>query len=353
MLHAEIVQYTSLRIRRRHYETGEFELHIHPREVGAGALLKNRIIAPVGSSEKAMLIKKVVESEGADDLVVTGRTLDGLTKQRIAIPPASSDGTFGWDRITSDAESVLKHYAEVNMTAPSEAARHFDFMTLETNQHRGMPNLPWQARFDKLDELLGKIAKYADLGWDIVPDSTLKQFVFRVVPGRDLTKNNTAGKRVVFSADLGNVSGSTYTDDLSGMCNVAYVGGAGEDEQRLILSVGEGAQGLDRAEMWVDAGSIDNAPDLIAEGHHKLKDHQPVQTLDGTVEPFGAMQYRRDWDLGDLVTVAARRRTMDVRITEIQEVYEPTKPLSLDVTFGDPQRGIVDVIKEIQQQSVR
>lgn len=352
-LYAEVVRYASLRLKLRHYDTGEFELHLHPGEAGAAALLENRVILPLGHPEKAMLIKKVVRTEGKDELTVSGRTLDGLTRQRIALPPKTTESTFGWDRIVGDAETVLKHYAQVNMTAPEEEVRRFHFLDLEENLHRGMANLPWQARFDELDALLGKIAKYADIGWDIVPDMAARRFVFRVRPGRDLTQGNRQGRRVVVSAAMGNLSRLVYTRDITGAKNQLYVGGAGEDEQRLILAVGEAASGLARHEGWADAGSIDSAVDLQEEGRHRIQDLRPTIGLDCDVLPFGAMQYGRDWRLGDKVTVIGERAAMDARVTEVQELYEADKPVRLDVTFADPPQGIVDIIRGLQHQTVR
>jgi hypothetical protein len=354
---AEITRYDSLRIKRKFYGTGEFEMRIHARQPGADSLEAGRVLYPTSAPEKATMIYKVAYDQAKDELTVSGRTLDGWAKQRRAVPPSESDSSFGWDRITGDAESVIKHYAQVNLAAPQDAARAIPHLELEENQHRGMESVPWQARFDALDAVLEGVCAYADIGWDIVYDPPNHRYLLRVLTGRDLTENSAVGGRVVFAAGLGNLAGSVYTQDWSAAQNVLYIGGAGEDEQRLILQAtagGESApEGLGRYETWADAGSVDNATDLLAEAAHKLADAKQGASVAATALPHGAMAYGKDWDLGDRVTVITPRARMDARILEVQETYEATRDTQISVVFGEPAGGLIETVRGLQRQAVR
>jgi hypothetical protein len=342
-LRGEIPIYASLQLTRRHYGVGEFELHLHPNTPNSGALEHDSILFLANEPHKAGIIETVALKEGAGDLMVTGYTLKGLTKRRVAVPPLVGSN-FGWDRVTADAESVLQHYVASNMTAPEAAGRVMPRMTLVPNQHRGVASLPWQARFEQLDEVLQAIGEYADLGWTITPDFGAQTFVFDVVPGQDLHESNPGTKRVTISVLSGNASEASYTDNRTAWRNVAYTGGAGEDEERLIQAVGN-ATGLQRREMWVDAGSIDNAPEIITMGQRKLTESSIKKSISATVLDSGAFLYGRDWDLGDKVTVRAGNAQMDARVTEVREVLEQGRTRQVSVVFGAAPISLAGVLR--------
>ena len=346
-----IARFTSLQMNRSHYGVGDFELHMHPKGIGADALQIDRILFPTGSPQKAMVIENIERRENRDDIVASGRMLKGLTARRICVPPESASATYGYDRITADAESVLHHYIANNITAPEDAKRQMPWVVCAQNEHRG-PQIPWEARFDALDELLGDIAAYADMGWDIVLDFDKEKFVFAAAPGRDLSQGNNDGRRVTFAVTLRNASATAYKVITKDESTTAYVGGSGEDENRIILAVGTEAQGLARREMWVDAGSQEAAEDLQYEGTRRLKERKRLETITCEVEDAGPMRYERDWDLGDLVTVIASGAEMTARIVNISETYEQGGMQKLNVTFGDPPRGIVQKVRSMTKRRI-
>lgn len=349
----EIAGYKSLRIRRKLREVGDFEMVLPLSHPMAGRLARDMILCPVGAPEKAMLIEDVTRSEGADSLSVKGYTLSGLLRRRICVPPAVSDTTFGYDRITSDAESIMRHYVENNVIAPESADRRMDCVALEeTNGHRGMQNVPWSARFEQLDELLASVGSYCDAGFAIEPDFARKKLVFTFLPGRD--KTGADGSRVIFGAHMGNVSGTTLSENAQQAKNAAIVGGAGEDENRMLISVSPGGEtGVARREMFVDAGSRSDYDELVTEGKHKLSDKAIAESIRAEVIDTPACRYGKTWDLGDLVIVVARGAQMTARITQVQESHEAGRPVRLEVIFGDPPGGIEKILKDRTKVVVR
>ena len=119
------------------------------------------------------------------------------------------------------------------------------------------------------------------------------------------------------------------------MCaTTAYVGGAGEDEDRFILSEGGSITGLSRRELWSEAGSLED-PELIAlYAQNKLTDKASKITLTADLIETGACRYGRDYDVGDKVLAEGRGFNTGVRITEITETYEKGYR-KLKGTFGD------------------
>jgi hypothetical protein len=349
----ELALFTSLQITRRHYGTGEFELHAPDSLPGARALAIGRLIVPTDEPRKAMIIETLVYDEAKGEVTAKGCTLDGLTKRRLAVPPPSADGTFGWDRIIGDAETVFKHFAAHNLAAPSDPKRAMPRVTIGHNQKRGMESVAWQARFEALDALLKGLAEYTDMGWDILLDPVLKRFVFDVIPGRDLQAGNTEGTYASIAPGMGNAETMTHTVDTASLRNVAYVGGQGEDERRLILAAGDENAGLERREVWVDGGSLDLPQELLDAGRRKLNQTPAKNILQTKVLQQGVFQYGRDYDLGDRVTLQAATGRLDARLIEIREVYEAGKPVQLGAVFGEAPVSLSGVLREMQNTIAR
>lgn len=238
---------------------------------------------------------------------------------------------FGWDRFSGDAESALLHYAMNNMISPEDASRAIPGLIPAANLHRGL-SLPWQARFTKLDAMLENIGEATGLGWDIRPDLAAKQLVFGAWEGLDRT---TGPALCLIDEKNGNADQVTQKRTSAGSATTAYVGGAGEDENRFILSVGGTEEGLSRRELWVEAGSIDDADLLRLYGQNKLDAAAPKNTLTAELIDSGACRYGRDYDVGDLVIVRdGYGNSQAVRVAELTEVHENGKR-SLRAAFGN------------------
>ena len=237
---------------------------------------------------------------------------------------------FGWDRYTGPAESAYLHYAANNLTAPEDTSRALPGMVLATDQARGM-TLPWQARFDKLADLFEDIGQATGLGWDIRPDMANHQLVFQAVQGTD---RSTGTGMAIVSEQMGNSTTVTRTRSRQTSASNCYVGGTGEDENRLILCVGEATTGLARRELWAEAGSVEDTDMLRLYGQNKLDAAAAKDSLTADVISIGASRYERDYDLGDKVLLVGAGAQTAARLTEVTEVYEGGKR-SISCVFGD------------------
>lgn len=111
------------------------------------------------------------------------------------------------------------------------------------------------------------------------------------------------------------------------------------------------ATGLERSEVFIDCGTLeaaetDESLSLSDEGKHKLLDYKTQASITASYNPAGSFAYERDFDLGDLVTIADRQLNIQVdkRITEIEECYE-AKSISINLTFGTAPEHLNRVIK--------
>lgn len=350
----EIACVTSMRLRRKFREAGDFEMVLPLTHPMADRIERDLLLCPAGEAHKAMIIESVTRDTGTGMMSVTGFTLSGLLKRRACVPPVQAGDAYGYDRITADAESVMRHYVENNVVNPQSTARRMTCIALEAeNGKRGMKSVPWSARFEQLDELLASIGAYCDAGYAIIPDFRTGKLVFTYLPGRDRT-GAQGSARVTFSMHMGNVSGTVETQSAQQAKNAAVVGGAGEDEDRLILSVCPGGEaGIGRREMFVDAGSVDDPQEIAYEGERRLSQYPLIHSIRADVLETPSCRYGVHWELGDLVTVTTPDVQMTARITEVQESHEAGKPMRLEVVFGDPPGGIERVIRERTKNTVR
>lgn len=169
--------------------------------------------------------------------------------------------------------------------------------------------------------------------------------------GVDRSINQTQNPPVIFSDKKRNLSTSKIVNQSSGSKNVGYSLGKGEQEDRPIILVGDTElSGLDRKELLIDLGSVDIA-EVEEEGTKKLEDYKEIRSIEGTVYQIPNMEYEKDWDLGDIVTVETEGYTEDKRITQVKEVYEKGKT-TIEVTFGDKIPGLQEQLKKITNKVV-
>jgi hypothetical protein len=342
---AEIAQYESLQITRSFLGTGSFSLTLHPDAKGAEALSPGALL--LLDNRKAFLIEDV-QALSRGTLTVKGCMLKGLAKRRVCVPPLAAGAreyrNFGWDRFTGSAEAAYLHYAAGNLISPDDESRAIQNLVAAESLDRG-ETLPWQARFDRLDALFQAIGERTGLGWDIVPDFTRKKFVFTAWQGMDRT---AGGALCLISEANGNAADVQYRQILSGSATTAYVGGAGEDEERFILCGGGDAQGVSRRELWADAGSIEDPGQLLLYAQNKLLENGVKTTVSAAMIDSGACRYARDYDVGDTVLVAGRFGSAAVRISEITETYE-NGARALAANFGDAPVTVNTLLKQLRQ----
>ncbi|WP_078597109.1 Gp37-like protein [Evansella clarkii] len=372
LLH-ETDNYLSLQFNPRFYEVGEFELHINQYVEGAEYFQKGNQLVIDKRGDKSMLIRHrevALDQNGkaTENWKVTGVTLDGITDQRVTIPPEHTSH----DRKSGDAETVMKHYIDRHFVNPDDPDRKIDFIEIAPNQNRG-PRIEWESRFKNVADELSSIAKQTNIGWVVYADIERKKWIFDVVEPRDLTQGNEAGNPpVFFSPDFNTIETQQFVDSDSDYKNVGYVGGQGEGAERKIVMIGEG-KGISRLETFIDARDVGSEGEeeeeeltedeveqmLIVRGEQKMREFSTTFYLEAQIltpsikhhsEGFSMntpFEYEKDFRLGDLTDVFNKRWnvTMKAPITEFIEVYEPAG-FSLEAIFGEAQPTLISKIKD-------
>lgn len=169
--------------------------------------------------------------------------------------------------------------------------------------------------------------------------------------GKDRTINQTENPPITFSDKKRNLSTSKITDKQSSWKNTGYALGKGELEDRpLVIAKENDYSGLARREVLFDMSSTE-IEDLAQESKKKLEDYKQIKGIEGTIYQIPNMEYEKDWDLGDIVTIETEGYTEDKRITQIKETYEKNRT-NIEVTFGDKAPELAEQIQKITSKGV-
>lgn len=378
-LEGVITNFESLIFVRNFYECGTFELTINKNKANTDKFKKDNFIIVNKNDEKILLIDKVVEEANGNSktLKVTGDCIKGITKRRII-------ATNGYDRVAeTEAENIQKHYIEKHMVNSyydniRTPERDISWIKIAPTQNRGIRTV-WQARLTNLHDEEKHISEDTGLGWKIYLNRNEKCFYFDSVKGVDRTINQVESPNthemlsnmtheelqaytheqlqgtikhpyIIFSEKKNNLINGKLTNDNSNYKNVGYAAGGGENENRLIIVLGT-ATGFNRREVYIDLNNITEPDELRQEGQKQLDTYKIIQSIEGKIYQIPNMQYEKDWDLGDLVTIENGGIYEDKRIIQVKEIYERNN-INIEVGFGDKIPSLAEQIKKITKRPI-
>jgi hypothetical protein len=339
----EVDNYLSLSFSRCYHASGEFQLVTNRKVQNAGQLDINNLIMLGADKHKTAIIrhKEIKTGErGEEILTIKGYELGTILRQRITIPPVGESH----DIQEGNVETVMKHYVQRNcLDIPG---MEFPFLVIRDDLQQG-EIIKWQSRYKNLCEELEQISVLTSLGWHIYLDFNSRKWIFDIYNGRNFTASQQLNPPVIFSPEFDNIKSQEFIDSLIGYGTYAIVAGQDEGADREVVMLGSDATGLDRHVIFVDARDVQDVDDLPARGEAKLAEHQRVVSFQAEVLTQRPFQYGVDWDVGDIVTIQNKdwNLTMDTRITEVAEIYEPGG-FRLNVVFGNSLPTLVGLIKK-------
>lgn len=326
--------YRSLIWTRRYKEAGTVELHAALKERNLKLLKIGNILTMTGSVESA-IVDGVAIDDYSNEITATGHMLSyGLSNRGIKTVVNVSDTTY------EDVMRMLVEISAINNENP--------LPRLVLGEKKGLgTTVTLQVSYKELYTYLTKLSACSNLGFRIRGDYKEKKFYFEAYEGKNHSQNQSGNKRVIFSEVYRNINKTTFMTNSQNYKTHAIVFGDGEGTERTIMEavLDPNLTGWERREVMVDARDIkrDDLTEeqyraaLIQRGTEKLAEYGIVECLETVTLPNVNFKYKKDYDLGDIVTVKKKAWgiEMDKRITEVQEVYENGGVLIVP-TFGDP-----------------
>jgi hypothetical protein len=259
-----------------------------------------------------------------------------------------------------------------NITNPTNARRRLENITHAdiSNIQRGSIDYNSEP-FVNAGLALERAAKASRLGYNVTANIRDKRYFFGIYDGKDFTHANTAGNPpAVFSVEFDNILEQTFINSTERLRSTAFVGGEDTpDRPRRVVEVGATAAGHERDEVFINATDIvqswrdesGNQHTLTNQQYDALLFQRGTQQLEyfaetlaftSKVNTHANLRYKIDYDLGDRVTCINRRWgvRINVRITEIMEVYQNHPEPEIEITFGESLPALVEQIRALYIQ---
>ena len=321
------------------HEPGIFKASFIFTEKMNNILHRGNLLYKTDEDEPGVITRKYLSlnKDGEETIRVEGYMAGRYLNRRII-----------WSKmvIRGTPEEAMRRMVQEQVISPNISERKIDCIELgELHGYGGI--IEKQVTYDNLQEALTEISKLSELGYRLRLDYSRKKLVFEVYKGTDRTQG--ADEPCIFSRDFGNVHTQEYSEDESNYRNICLVGGPGEDQTRILRTVGSGS-GLDRYEMFYNASGISDSDittvqlnaQLDQKGREKLTAYYVATSFQSKINSEKAMYFQ----LGDYVTCVDKRWNVkeNKQVKEIIKGFSKTEQ-SFVATFGDGVPTLIDLIK--------
>ena len=323
----------SIRYTQNLYTPGTFTLEIPLDDRTAREFAKGRYVEIGRTFQGIIRAVRYETGPGNDMLTVSGTDLLGLIARRVTMPPSfdAAAGMAGYDAKQGATETVIKHFVKNNIESPIIGYKKIPGFVIAPDLERGTPNDKYMSRYEPLEELVGRLAKDAQIGVSCHMDTVTGIITFDVFAGDDRTESQRAVRPVIFSKQRQTITSMTYSDSDVGLRNAFYATMAGakyEDEAfTMVYYRAEDdehpPEGDARCEMHMDINADHPTPGMEYEELERLAllgaaDYTRSASFTCDID-FTRYEYGADYFLGDMVTMQNTDWgvTMDTRLVEM------------------------------------
>jgi hypothetical protein len=335
-----IESFEYLRWTRKYSEPGNFEMKAVADSRNAAVLQIGGYIWKSDDQEIGMIERLVMEQTTAEIITISGRFSTALLAKRII---------WGTEVLNGDIASCITQLINNHLISPTDSNRAIPYITFSASDTGVAAN--FQVSYHNLLLTVTELLEAADIGI---------RTVFDPVTGlMGMTLYQGGISQAVFARAYENILSQIYTRSVKDSADTALIAGEGEGSERQTVVIGGNTSSDLRSEIYVDARDLQSetigtgsvyTDALLYRGQQKLSEVAPINSLDAEINSHGNLNYKSDFDLGQIVTVKSPNWgiTLQTRITEIQETYD-MNGRSLDITFG---RGLVSLGKKIKGEQI-
>lgn len=327
----------------RYQSTGEFELYMRATPELLRYFTENELLITRTETDRAMIPERVdltTSTENGNYLKITGRSAESVMHRRII------EQMITLNRFQNAAAAVY-YFAQENISGywyyhpdsqhPKDSPsvlRYIPFLSVGN-----VTELPEKADSEPFGQNLGEfiefVCKSCGWGFRIRFDRHQKRMYYECYKGDDKSRT------VIFSENFQSIGATSYSFDRRQYYNRVMVAGEDGGQSRVTGARSYNhACGMILREKFIDAQSIssnlkewdDLSPQDKSAAYYNLISGMANDELsaskeeicfDGEVLPSGQFRYRRDYCLGDTVSVQnAYGITGQAVVTEVTEVED-------------------------------
>jgi len=248
------------------------------------------------------------------------------------------------------AETVIKQLVYDQAGIGAGASRLFPNLLVATDQARGVPYV-LSARYSVLSAELKDFAYKTNICPDIRLNLVTKTLVFDVYQGLDRVASQSVNGRAIFSADFDNLRRGEVTHSDINYRNLMIVGGKGAGSKRYIYKYYGTTEptGFSRRELFVDAREIEDFA-IKSRAKNELEKYINEHTIDIEGLEYSGLQYRTDYDVGDICTIAVYDDSLDVRLAGVTEAWSHGN-YEMSHIFGKPYPTLTSKVAQSQSET--
>ena len=299
-------------------------------------------------SGDALIVKNIKTT--LDKITLTGYDLNGLLCDRLTL----TDKEDGYDTQTGASETIIKHFVSANLVSCElDPNRNLPRFGIAEDKGRGLPGDNAMPRLQNVQELVTEICGAAKLGWRISVDGSAGNdkpiFVFDVAEQVDRSVNQSERNRVIFSAQMHNVSTMTREVGITAAKNALFLDIDGTVVQ-YPKAADEGAEvkravavGYDRREEYcsLTTDSLEES-DYTAEAEQNMSDRMN-ETDSLIIDAGNPLDYGRLYDVGTIVTAYDRNRNVQLdSVISAAAIRRSGSEYSVKLTLGESKPKLLD-----------
>lgn len=301
--------FSSLQWKRNYYTYSTFQLNCSASlfnlfDQGAYLYRKGYELMLIESYELT------TSDNGESGLEVKGSSVEKLLDDRIVIGKQTFTGTPG---------QIVTKLLNDNFILPTDTARKYQFIQLGTIDLTGT-STTLELENDNVGTEIYKFLKNLQKSQRLEFDYLNNRLVYSLWQGLDRTDNQELNTWAVFSDQYENIKNVSYTHDVSDHVNVMYV-----FKGTAPTVINQQGTYFRRIEASTSVASSTSTTQAVDEkGKQELEKKKVIELVNGDISVNSNLVYRKDYDLGDLVTCIYTdiNKIVDKRIESITEVYE-------------------------------
>lgn len=321
-----IEKYRSLIWTNRYYEYGDCEVEAPVTEENIRLLRRGNFLKR-DDNDMVCIIRKIeidTNTESGNYIIATGQDARSILNQRVVLNRAYMTSTYAWQVVTGLIQQAVQQNND----------RKIDFMLLNVDQGSLTKRISVDITHAKVFDAVREVLRVLEHGSKFVMENYggVNKLVFRTYKGRDHTRGQQDLPPVHFSEQLKSVANSQYIESDEDYANSVLIWGDNSDPVNPFVVRIDNGRGLDKFEIFLDKTSmpkknpggttIDDATYtalLKQAGEEELAKHLTTISFAAEVVP-SAYEYKKDYDLGDLVTITnSIGYSVDARVIEVIE----------------------------------